>query len=67
MKLAEFNALCDREWAKPKRGDVVSLLLTGPSAAELCVDLLAGVSGTASLWMIRTPPSVPSACSSARW
>ena len=45
MKLAEFNALCDREWAKPKRGDVVSLLLTGPSAAELCVDLLTGVPG----------------------
>jgi hypothetical protein len=40
MKLAEFYALCDREWAKPKRGDVVSLLLTGPSAAELALDSL---------------------------
>jgi hypothetical protein len=45
VKLAEFNALCDREWAKPKRGDVVSLLLTGPSAAELCADVLSGVPG----------------------
>lgn len=43
MKLAEFNALCDREWAKRDRGgrgDVVSLCLTGPSAAELSADLL---------------------------
>jgi len=43
VKLAEFNALCDREWAKQDRGghgDVVSLCLTGPSAAELSTDIL---------------------------
>ena len=43
MKLAEFGALCDREWAKTDRGgrgDVVSLCLTGPSAAELSTDML---------------------------
>ena len=45
MKLAQFNNLCDREWSKSKRGDVVSLLLTGPSAAELCADVLSGVPG----------------------
>ena len=40
MKLAEFNALCDREWAKPKRGDVVSLVLTEAGHEELSRDLL---------------------------
>jgi len=43
MKLAEFNALCDREWAKTARGgrgDVVSLCLSGPGAAELSTDII---------------------------
>ena len=43
MKIAEFNDLCDREWAKRDRGgrgDVVSVSLTGPSAAELAADIL---------------------------
>lgn len=43
MKLAEFNALCDREWAKQDRGgrgDVVLLTLTEASAEELSRDLL---------------------------
>ena len=40
MKLAEFNALCDREWAKPKRGDVVSLILTEASLQELSQDVI---------------------------
>lgn len=40
MKLAEFNDLCWREWGKPRRGDVVSLSLTGPGAAELAADVL---------------------------
>lgn len=43
MKLAQFNALCDREWEKQDRGgrgDVVSLSLTGPSLAELTTDVL---------------------------
>ena len=40
MKLAEFNALCDREWAKPKRGDVVSLCLTEASHEELHSDVI---------------------------
>lgn len=43
MNLAEFNALCDREWSKQDRGgrgDVVSLTLTGPSAAELGRDVI---------------------------
>jgi hypothetical protein len=38
VKLAEFNALCDREWEKQDRGgrgDVVSLTLTETSAEEL--------------------------------
>ena len=42
MKLAEFNALCEREWNKPRRGDVESLRLTGPGAAELSRDVLMG-------------------------
>lgn len=40
MKLAEFNALCDREWAKPKRGDVESLRLTEAGRRELVNDVL---------------------------
>jgi hypothetical protein len=43
VKLAEFNALCDREWAKKDRGghgDVVLLTLTEASAEELGRDLL---------------------------
>jgi hypothetical protein len=55
VKLAEFNDLCDREWAKPKRGDVVSLLLTGPSAAELARDAL--VNGTPDLSLLRIQKS----------
>ena len=43
MKLAQFNALCDREWAKQDRGgrgDVVQLTLTEASADELSRDML---------------------------
>ena len=40
MKLAEFNALCDREWAKPQRGDVESLHLTEAGRRELVTDML---------------------------
>ena len=42
MKLAEFHALCDREWAKPKRGDIESLCLTETGARELVNDVLMG-------------------------
>lgn len=48
MKLAEFNALCDREWSKTDRGgrgDVVLLTLTGPGAAELTRDVIAEQEG----------------------
>ena len=38
MKLAEFNALCDREW-REARGDVIGLCLTDESLAELRADL----------------------------
>jgi hypothetical protein len=43
VKLAEFNALCDREWSKRDRGgrgDVVSLTLTEAGAEELKRDVL---------------------------
>ena len=43
MKLAEFNTLCDREWAKKDRGgrgDVVLIYLTEASAEELSRDVL---------------------------
>lgn len=40
MKLADFNALCAREWNKPRRGDVVSLRLTEASRQELHQDAL---------------------------
>ena len=40
MKLDQFNALCVREWEKPKRGDIESVCLTGAGAAELCRDVL---------------------------
>jgi hypothetical protein len=40
VKLSQFNDLCVREWAKPRRGDVVSLHLTEASAAELRDDAL---------------------------
>jgi hypothetical protein len=39
VKLADFNALCDREWRKPRRGDVVSIRLAPESAAELAGDV----------------------------
>ena len=57
MKLAEFNALCDREWAKTDRGgrgDVVLLTLTGPGAAELTADVL----GDRSAAFIPLPPHI---------
>jgi len=43
MKLAQFNALCEREWEKQARGgrgDVVALTLTEASADELKLDML---------------------------
>ena len=43
MKLAEFNALCDREWEKKDRGgrgDVVLLYLTEASRDELAADVI---------------------------
>ena len=43
MKLAGFNALCEREWGDA-RGDVTGLRLTDESYAELTVDTL--ISGT---------------------
>jgi hypothetical protein len=39
VKLRQFNDLCDREWAKPKRGDVVSMRLTAASHHELVGDM----------------------------
>ena len=57
MKLAEFNALCDREWSKRDRGgrgDVVLLTLTGPGAAELTADVL----GDHSAAFIPLPPHI---------
>ena len=42
MKLAEWIALCDREWAGGTSfaGDVIALTLTAPSAVELVNDVL---------------------------
>ena len=43
MKLDQFHALCDREWAttdRGGRGDVVMLTLTEASAEELKIDAL---------------------------
>jgi hypothetical protein len=39
VKLAEFSALCEREWGEA-RGDVVGLLLTDESLSEFETDLL---------------------------
>lgn len=39
MKLAEFNALCEREWGEA-RGDVIGLSLTDESAEELHRDVI---------------------------
>ena len=39
MKLAGFNALCEREWAEA-RGDVTGLRLTDESLSEFETDLL---------------------------
>ncbi len=39
MKLAEFSALCEREWGEA-RGDVIGLLLTDESLSEFETDLL---------------------------
>jgi hypothetical protein len=44
VKLAEFNALCEREWEKQK-GDVQSLYLTQESAEELGTDVLLNPDG----------------------
>jgi hypothetical protein len=44
VKLAEFNALCEREWEKRDRGgrgDVVRLTLTEAGYEELSADILA--------------------------
>jgi hypothetical protein len=41
MKLSQFYDLCDREWAKPRRGDVVSLCLTEASREKLAIDVIA--------------------------
>jgi hypothetical protein len=41
VKLSQFYDLCDREWAKPRRGDVVSLCLTEASREELAIDAIA--------------------------
>jgi hypothetical protein len=35
VKLAEFNTLCDLEWARETRGDVIGLSLTNSSYTEL--------------------------------
>ena len=40
MKLAEFNALCDREWRQEFRGDVTGLRLTDDSYRELDRDVI---------------------------
>ena len=40
MKLADFNALCVREWDKPQRGDVASLCLTEAGHVELSRDMI---------------------------
>lgn len=53
MKLAEFNDLCQREWDKPRRGDVVSVSLTGPSAAELASDVLTQPQPASCLLLLR--------------
>ena len=40
MKLSEFRALCEREWNKPRRGDIESLCLTEDSHRELDRDVI---------------------------
>ncbi len=40
MKLDEFKALCDREWAQEFRGDITVLNLTDESHRELSTDVL---------------------------
>ena len=39
MKLAEFDDLCQREWDRSRRGDVVSVSLTEASYEELGADI----------------------------
>lgn len=39
MKLAEFKALCDREWGEA-RGDITGLSLTNDSLREFTTDVL---------------------------
>ncbi len=41
MRLSDFHDLCWREWCRPRRGDVVSVLLTEASHEELAADVLA--------------------------
>jgi hypothetical protein len=40
VRLAEFYALCDREWSKPLRGDIESLRLTEAGRRELVNDVI---------------------------
>jgi len=40
VKLAEFKALCDREWAKDRHGDVQALHLTDRSLLEFSTEIL---------------------------
>jgi hypothetical protein len=42
MKMDQFSALCDREWALKARGDVKALSLTDGSYAELQADAAIG-------------------------
>jgi hypothetical protein len=43
MRLDQFRALCQREWAQEPRGDVVALRLTSDSYTELAGDMAAAV------------------------
>lgn len=53
MKLDQFHALCDREWAKQPRGDVKALSLTDASYEELHADFVCSESSPASPDQIR--------------
>ncbi len=55
MKLAEFNALCEREWSKPRRGDIESLCLTEAGREELVRDVL--IDGAWDSCMLLIEPS----------
>ena len=52
MKLADFDALCEREWGEA-RGDVIGLCLTDDSRQELANDALTSDTFDSCLLLIK--------------